>query len=64
MRERAAELEPEMAEELERCAGSLRAEIVPYGAYETEGLSPPSETDQEPTVIPIERAPKPPKPAG
>ena len=35
MRERAAELERQMAAELERVRRSLRAEIVPYGAYET-----------------------------
>ena len=35
MRARAAELEREMDRELERVRRSLRAEIVPYGAYET-----------------------------
>ena len=35
MRERAAELERQMDAELERVRRSLRAEIVPYGAYET-----------------------------
>jgi MerR family transcriptional regulator, heat shock protein HspR len=34
MRRRAAELERKMSEELERVRRSLRAEIVPYGAYE------------------------------
>jgi MerR family transcriptional regulator/heat shock protein HspR len=34
MRERAAELEAEMQSELDRVRRSLRAEIVPYGAYE------------------------------
>jgi hypothetical protein len=34
MRERAAELERRMTDELERVRRSLRAEIVPYGAYE------------------------------
>ncbi len=34
MRRRAAELEREMNAELERVRRSLRAEIVPYGAYE------------------------------
>lgn len=33
MRERAAELERRMTDELERVRRSLRAEIVPYGAY-------------------------------
>jgi hypothetical protein len=36
MRRRAAELEREMNAELERVRRSLRGEIVPYGAYETE----------------------------
>ena len=35
MRERASELERQMDAELERVRRSLRAEIVPYGAYET-----------------------------
>ena len=53
MRRRADELERRMASELERVRGILRAEIVPYGRYETElgersgGYS-----------IPIERRPK------
>jgi MerR family transcriptional regulator/heat shock protein HspR len=35
MRERAAEIEAQMDRELERVRRSLRAEIVPYGAYES-----------------------------
>ena len=35
MRERAAEMEQRMADEVERVRRSLGAEIVPYGAYET-----------------------------
>jgi MerR family transcriptional regulator, heat shock protein HspR len=35
MRERATELERQMSAELERVRTTLRAEIVPYGAYET-----------------------------
>jgi MerR family transcriptional regulator/heat shock protein HspR len=46
MRERAAELERQMTSELERVRRSLRAEIVPYGAYETSAKR---------TSIPIER---------
>jgi MerR family transcriptional regulator/heat shock protein HspR len=42
MRARAAELEARMQAELDRMRRSLRAEIVPYGAY-------------EPVEIPIER---------
>jgi MerR family transcriptional regulator/heat shock protein HspR len=45
MRERAAELERQMTSELDRVRRSLRAEIVPYGAYD-----PPQRTS-----IPIER---------
>ena len=46
MRERAAELERQMSSELERVRRSLRAEIVPYGAYEPQARR---------TSIPIER---------
>jgi hypothetical protein len=50
MRERAAELERQMDAELERVRRSLRAEIVPYGAYE------PSLSEGHDSVsIPIER---------
>lgn len=38
LRERAAELERRMAAEVERVRRSMRAEIVPYGAYEPEGI--------------------------
>ena len=64
MRDRAAELEARMEEELERVRRAGRAEIVPYRAYETDGLSPGREAGEEPTVIPIERTPKRPKPGG
>jgi MerR family transcriptional regulator/heat shock protein HspR len=46
MRERAAELERQMASELAKVRQSLRAEIVPYGAYEAQTRR---------TSIPIER---------
>src|SRR5216110_1959282 len=36
MRERAAEIERRMLEEIERVRRSFRAEIVPYGAYDAE----------------------------
>jgi MerR family transcriptional regulator/heat shock protein HspR len=36
MRERTAELEQRMADELERARRSLGAELVPYGAYEPQ----------------------------
>ena len=38
MRERAAEIERRMAEEVERVRRSLGAELVPYGAYETKEI--------------------------
>jgi MerR family transcriptional regulator, heat shock protein HspR len=40
LRERTAELERQMLDEIERIKRSMRAEIVPYGAYEAEGLEP------------------------
>ncbi len=40
MRSRANELEHTMLEEVERARRSLRAEIVPYGAYGPEDLVP------------------------
>ena len=43
MRERASELEAKMAVEIDRIKRSMRAEIVPYGAYETEGVKIPIE---------------------
>jgi MerR family transcriptional regulator/heat shock protein HspR len=49
MRDRAAELEAKMRDEIERVKRSMRAEIVPYGAYEAEGIK----TDS--VRIPIER---------
>ena len=47
LRDRAVELEAEMAREIERVRVQGRAEIVPYGAYEAEGL--------EPVRIPVRR---------
>src|SRR5690348_6299193 len=49
MRRRAAELEEEMNEEVERVRRSLKAEIVPYGAY--DNFLPA----EEPVLIPVER---------
>jgi MerR family transcriptional regulator/heat shock protein HspR len=40
MRRRAAEAEKRMLEEIERVRRSLRAELVPYGAYEPGELVP------------------------
>jgi MerR family transcriptional regulator/heat shock protein HspR len=53
MRERTAEMEKRIAEEVERVKRSLKAEIVPYGAYE---VIPPVEEDEEgPVKIPVSR---------
>jgi MerR family transcriptional regulator, heat shock protein HspR len=41
MRDRTAKLEQELIEEVERVKRSVRAEIVPYGAYEARGLGNP-----------------------
>ena len=47
MRERTAEMERRIEQEVEQVRRSLRAEIVPYGAYD---VIPP-----EPVKIPVER---------
>ena len=56
MRRRTEELQRQMAEEVERVRRSLRAEIVPYKAYDIL----PTEQAQAPDSIkvPIERPPK------
>ena len=72
MRKRAAEIERRMDEEVDRVRRSLRAEIVPYGAYEAIELqprpspspSPPTDGDSDPDAtsavrIPIERRRRP-----
>jgi MerR family transcriptional regulator, heat shock protein HspR len=51
MRERASELQRQMLAEIERVRRAGRAEIVPYGAYEAEGIGP----DQERVNIPVRR---------
>jgi MerR family transcriptional regulator, heat shock protein HspR len=51
MRKRAAEMESRMTEELERLRRSLGGELVPYGAYEPEKMSPGTDS----TRIPIRR---------
>ncbi len=56
MRERADELERQMSQEIERVRRSLRAEIVPYGAYEPKEVLPAE--PRRPVTIPIERRPK------
>jgi MerR family transcriptional regulator, heat shock protein HspR len=62
MRKRAAELEREMEAEIERVRRSLRAEIVPYGAYEARDLLPIDEA--KPIKIKIERKRRRPRPDG
>jgi MerR family transcriptional regulator/heat shock protein HspR len=53
MRQRTKELEREMNAEVERVRRSLKAELVPYGAYEMADLVP---ADQgQPVRIPIKR---------
>jgi len=50
MRERAAEMEQRMADEVERARRSLGAELVPYGAYEAKLAG------SRPVRIAVERA--------
>jgi MerR family transcriptional regulator/heat shock protein HspR len=54
LRQRAAELELEMNAELERVRRTMRAEIVPYGAYENPGITRGQATPKR-VQIPIER---------
>ena len=54
MRDRAGELEQRLRDELEQVRRAARAEIVPYGAYEAEGIGPPPEED--PVTIPVDRS--------
>ena len=54
MRERAAELEQRMTEEVERVRRSLKAELVPYGAYESRK----PEDESGPVRIPVARKPR------
>jgi MerR family transcriptional regulator, heat shock protein HspR len=54
MRRRAAEAEKQMLEEIERVRRSLRAELVPYGAYEPGELIPAKDAPK-PFKIPVER---------
>ncbi len=54
MRERTKELEREMNAEVERVRRSLKAELVPYGAYEAKDLVPAEQA--RPVRIPVERA--------
>ena len=56
MRRRAEELEREMNAEVERVRRSLKAELVPYGAYESTGLVPAKQA--RPIRIPVKRTGK------
>jgi MerR family transcriptional regulator, heat shock protein HspR len=53
MRERAANLEREMLDEIQRVKRSFRAELVPYGAYDTREIVPAEQA--KPIKIPVER---------
>jgi MerR family transcriptional regulator/heat shock protein HspR len=53
MRDRTAELERRMIEEVERVRRSVRADIVPYGKYDATDLGPDSRPDS--VTIPVER---------
>jgi MerR family transcriptional regulator/heat shock protein HspR len=54
MRERAAELQAQMLEEVERVKRSFRAEIVPYGAYDAREVLP-SGKGARPVKIAVKR---------
>jgi MerR family transcriptional regulator, heat shock protein HspR len=56
LRRRAAELEREMNAELERVRRAMRAEIVPYGAYQNPDIS--GDADSKRVRIPIHRPAK------
>jgi MerR family transcriptional regulator, heat shock protein HspR len=55
MRKRTAEIERQMLDEVERVRRSLRAEIVPYRAYDVRGISPEGE-EPDSVTIPVKRA--------
>jgi MerR family transcriptional regulator, heat shock protein HspR len=54
MRERAAEMEREMLAEVERVRRDLKAEIVPYGAYDPGDLLSDAPS-ADPVKIPVKR---------
>jgi hypothetical protein len=56
MRQRTRELEREMNAEVERVRRSLKAELVPYGAYEMTDLVPADPAQR--IKIPVKRARK------
>jgi MerR family transcriptional regulator/heat shock protein HspR len=56
MRRRTKDLEREMNEEVERVRRSLKAELVPYGAYDSSDLVPANQA--RPIKIPVKRTRK------
>jgi MerR family transcriptional regulator, heat shock protein HspR len=52
MRERAAEMEQRIEQKVEQVRRSLKAEIVPYGAYDVIR----AEDDEKPVRIPVQRS--------
>jgi MerR family transcriptional regulator/heat shock protein HspR len=57
MRKRAAEMEQQMSDEVERVRRSLGAELVPYGHYESAKLEPPADGSGEGRVrVRVERS--------
>jgi MerR family transcriptional regulator, heat shock protein HspR len=56
MRRRTKDLEREMNQEVERVRRSLKAELVPYGAYDTTDLVPADQA--QPIKIPVKRGRK------
>jgi MerR family transcriptional regulator/heat shock protein HspR len=63
MQRRAAEAEKRMLAEIERVRRSLRADLVPYGAYEPGELIPAKDA-KRPLKIPVERRRRPGSPSG
>ena len=56
MRRRTKDLEREMNAEVERVRRSLKAELVPYGAYDATDLVPADQA--QPIKIPVKRTRK------
>ncbi len=56
MRERTAELEQRMVDEVEQARRSLGAELVPYGVYDSKGIGAGERRSPAPVRIPVDRA--------
>ncbi len=54
LRDETVRMEEQMASEIEKVRRSFRAEIVPYGAYQTAEIVPPEEGEGS-VRIPVER---------